>query len=67
MTVEITDTSATSVVEPLYVSTAGVVSAAGLGLAPLAERLRGRGACHDLPGGGVAGAYAPPAGRAVRG
>ncbi|MDD9377561.1 beta-ketoacyl synthase N-terminal-like domain-containing protein [Streptomyces sp. ZAF1911] len=56
-----------TVVEPLYVASAGVVSAAGLGLDALAERLLGGGESHDEPVGEDAAAYPPRPVRAVRG
>lgn len=56
-----------TVVEPLYVASVGVVSAAGLGLNALAERLLGGGESHDEPVGEDAEAYPPRPVRAVRG
>ncbi|MFF1412710.1 beta-ketoacyl synthase N-terminal-like domain-containing protein [Streptomyces sp. NPDC058289] len=56
-----------TVVEPLYVASAGVVSAAGLGLDALAERLLGGGEANDEPVGEDAAAYPPRPIRAVRG
>ncbi|MFI1366773.1 beta-ketoacyl synthase N-terminal-like domain-containing protein [Streptomyces griseochromogenes] len=55
-----------AVAEPLYVTAAGVVSSAGLGLAPLADALLGRGGPEDGPVGEDAGAYPPRPVRAVR-
>ncbi|MFJ7267083.1 beta-ketoacyl synthase N-terminal-like domain-containing protein [Streptomyces sp. NPDC099050] len=59
-----------TVVEPLYVASAGVVSAAGLGLDALAERLLGGEApeeSRDEPVGEDAADYPPRPVRAVRG
>ncbi|MFJ3989288.1 beta-ketoacyl synthase N-terminal-like domain-containing protein [Streptomyces sp. NPDC090032] len=52
---------------PLYVTGAGVVSAAGYGLAPLGELLLQQGELDKRPVGGDADAYPPRPVRAVRG
>ncbi|MFI5939503.1 beta-ketoacyl synthase N-terminal-like domain-containing protein [Streptomyces uncialis] len=58
---------ATTVVEPLYITAAGVVSSAGIGLGPLADGLLGLTESQEGPVGEDAEAYPPRPVRAVRG